>query len=107
MKSFEVFGKVQGIMFRQTFIRGLEKRKIHGGASNDPQNKERVTITIDADDEEISKIVSNLKETSPLNSWGANVESINEVSLIELNEHQVTTENVDKFKWTPGVKFYF
>ena len=39
MKSFEVFGKVQGIMFRQTFIRGLEKRKISGGATNDPQNK--------------------------------------------------------------------
>ena len=32
MKSFEVFGKVQGIMFRQTFIRGLQKRKLQGGA---------------------------------------------------------------------------
>ena len=107
MKSFEVFGKVQGIMFRQTFIRGLQKRNISGGATNDPQNKNRVTLSIDASPEVIETLINDLTKTAPLNSWGAVIESFNEILPIELKDHEVTTDNVDQFKWTPGVKFYF
>ena len=107
MKSFEVFGKVQGIMFRQTFIRGLQKRKLQGGATNDPTNKNRVTLSIDASPEIIENVINDLTKTAPLNSWGAEIESFNEIPLIKLKDHEVTTDNVDQFKWTPGVKFYF
>ena len=40
-KSFEVHGKVQNVMFRQTFIRGAMKRHLSGGATNDPENERR------------------------------------------------------------------
>ena len=48
-KSFEVFGKVQGIMFRQTFIRGALKRKITGGVTNDSANHHMVHINSERD----------------------------------------------------------
>ena len=46
------------------------------------------------------------------NSWNARVVDLKTVSDEEArvdpdrNPYHVTTENVDSFKWTPGVEFY-
>ncbi|WP_044557534.1 acylphosphatase [Halobacteriovorax marinus] len=106
-KSFNVFGKVQGIMFRQTFIRSCHRRKLCAGASNSHENKQMVTCTVSGNEEEIDSLLNDLLNLEKLNSWGARVEKIQELDLVfDLDKHQVTTENVDSFKWSEGVEFY-
>jgi len=108
MKSFIVFGKVQNVMFRQTFIRGLQSRNLRGGATNNSDTEKTVSITIDASDEDIAKVTQKLLELGVINSWNATVEKIIELSdAISIDSHQVTTENVDEIKWSEGVEFYF
>ena len=108
IKSFEVFGKVQGVMFRQTFIRGLIKRGLSGGATNIDNNKKSVSISIEAESEKsINCVIKELVEKKIINSWQATVESITEVNKIEIKAHEVTTKNVDDYKWSSGVEFYF
>ena len=108
VKSFEVFGKVQGVMFRQTFIRGLIKRGIDGGASNIDNNKKSVRISIEAESEKtINSVIKELVDKKVINSWQATIESIIEINTIEINAHEVTTKNVDDYKWSSGVEFYF
>ena len=108
MKSFIVFGKVQNVMFRQTFIRGLQSRNLRGGATNNSDKEKTVSITIDASDEDIAQVTQKLLELEVINSWNATVEKIIELSdEISIDSHQVTTENVDQIKWSEGVEFYF
>ena len=108
MKSFVVFGKVQNVMFRQTFIRGLQSRNLRGGATNNSDKEKTVSITIDASDEDIAQVTQKLLELEVINSWNATVEKIVELSdEISIDSHQVTTENVDQIKWSEGVEFYF
>jgi acylphosphatase len=108
LKSFQVTGRVQGVMFRQTFIRACVKRKIHAGATNHPDNRNLVTCTIESDDSKtIDKLVIDLEELNQLNSWGAHVDSLKilEKSLT-VKDHEVTTDNVDNFNWSSGVTFF-
>ena len=103
-----VFGKVQNVMFRQTFIRGLQARNLRGGATNNSNKEKTVSITIDASDEDIAKVTQKLLELGVINSWNATVERVKELSdVIPIISHQVTTENVDEIKWSEGVEFYF
>lgn len=106
-KSFEVFGKVQGIMFRQTLMRSCHRRGIAAGATNDSTNKDRVTFSLDCEEDKIISLCRDLLELEELNSWGAKALSLNELDIfIHFEEHQVTTKNVDDFKWTEGVEFF-
>ena len=107
-KSFKVFGQVQGVMFRQTFIRGLIKRGLQGGATNQDDQDKTVNITIEADSEEIIKrVITDLMEIKIINSWKATIEKILEIELIKIEDHEVTTSNVDDHQWSSGVEFYF
>tara|TARA_B100000886_G_C20352806_1_gene461652 strand:- start:239 stop:565 length:327 start_codon:yes stop_codon:yes gene_type:complete len=107
LKSFIVSGKVQGVMFRQTFIRGLLKRKLIGGATNNLDRSKSVTISIDADEEVIQEVINELRQIKIINSWNATIEEISEIPPVPTKEHQVTTQNVDQFNWSTGVDFYF
>lgn len=99
-------GKVQGVMFRQTIIRAAEKRKIQAGATNLPSGNE-VAVTLVGDEDLINEIVEGLTSGRPINSWGAFPSQVEVLEQgMELNEHQVTTDNVDDFKWSTGVEFY-
>ena len=107
-KSFKVFGQVQGVMFRQTFIRGLIKRGLQGGATNQDDQDKTVNITIEADSEEkIKRVITDLMEIKIINSWKATVEKILGIELIKIEDHEVTTSNVDDHQWSSGVEFYF
>ena len=106
--SFEVFGKVQGVMFRQTFIRGLIKRNLNGGATNISNKYKTVKISIEAEREEyILSLINDLLELKVINSWNATIESIHKIDTIPISKHEVTTDNVDDYKWSSGVEFYF
>lgn len=108
ISSYAVFGLVQRVMFRQTFIRGLIKRGLKGGATNDHRDASRVTLTIEGPREQAQELVEELAKIAPLNSWGAKVDRWEELTdSIEIHKHQVTTENVDQFNWSDGVEFYF
>ena len=108
LKSFKVYGSVQGVMFRQTFIRGLIKRGINGGASNIKDREKTVNITIEADNKkQISEVINTLLELKVINSWKAKVERIIEIESINLDDHEVTTQNVNEHSWSSGVDFYF
>ena len=108
IKSFKVLGKVQGVMFRQTFIRGLIKRNLRGGATNMNDHQKTVNITIESDSKKlIENIIVEIMQLKVLNSWDATVEKITEIAPIQINDHEVTTDNVDDHKWSSGVDFYF
>lgn len=94
-------------MFRQTFIRGLQKRGLEGGASNIPGSYDTALVGIKGTDSEIDRFLSELLEMPQLNSWGATVTSIEEISGPQTIEHyQVTTDNVDNFPWNPNIEMY-
>lgn len=104
--SGEVEGKVQQIMFRQTFIRGLLRRNLVGGATN-LENKNRVRFSIEGPEESIKEVIDCLTGIEKLNSWGAHVKKVFILDdYINYQEHQVTTDNVDDFNWSEGVEFY-
>ena len=108
MKSFKVYGKVQNVMFRQTLIRGLQSRNLRGGATNNTDAEKSVSITIDAPEEKVKEVIQKLLALKVINSWNATVEKIDELpNSIVVQDHEVTTENVDQIKWSEGVEFYF
>ena len=106
-KYFDVYGKVQNVMFRQTFIRGALKRSLSGGATNDPLNQGRVLCMLEGGEKEVEDYIHFLEEKKVINSWGAKVEKIvpsEETKPIE--NYEVTTRNVDHFNWSPNVEMY-
>ncbi len=106
-QSFLVRGKVQAIMFRQTFIRACLQRNIVAGASNSNADKSCVICSVECSVELYLKLKHDLQTRDTLNSWGAKVVLVEELSdYVSLSKHQVTTTNVDDFNWTAGVEFY-
>ncbi len=106
-ESFKVFGKVQGIMFRQTFIRSCHRRGLVAGATNNTENRDLVTCSVEGETNEVYKLKNDLLELKELNSWGSHVERLEVMEdFQEISAHEVTTDNVDSFKWTDGVKFF-
>lgn len=105
-ESFLVHGKVQAIMFRQTFVRGLLRRGLLGGATNNRDNHNEVACSVEGEVKSIEELKSTLLGLEKLNSWGSKVEEIIPCDYFPYTQHEVTTENVDSKKWTPGVEFY-
>eukprot|EP00730_Choanoeca_flexa_P017035 TRINITY_DN8152_c0_g1_i1.p2 TRINITY_DN8152_c0_g1~~TRINITY_DN8152_c0_g1_i1.p2 ORF type:complete len:113 (+),score=13.36 TRINITY_DN8152_c0_g1_i1:55-393(+) len=106
-RSFAARGKVQRVMFRQTLIRAAQSRKLKAGASNIKTDKSLVHFTLVGEQSKIEEITTFMQSGRPLNSWGATVtslESIPDPSVF--SNHQVTTDNVDKFNWNPNVTMY-
>ena len=100
-------GRVQGVMFRQTFVRALLKRGLAGGATNSPDSGDEVVFTVEGDEQLVEELLSRLGSGEPINSWGAQVASIEMLDeAIAIGRHQVTTGNVDEFRWSGGVEFY-
>ncbi|MGB0454302.1 MAG: acylphosphatase [Bacteriovoracaceae bacterium] len=107
VQSFEVRGKVQGVMFRKTLIQAALKRGLEAGATNDKDVPSRVEFTLAGDEGKILELITQLIKGSDLNSWGAKVSELNELeSLIDLSNHEVTTENVDEQNFSTGVEFF-
>jgi len=107
IKHFKARGKVQGIMFRQTFIRGAEKRGLTGGASNCREDRKTAFFCLAGDKDEIEKFIALLKSGIELNNWGCKTEEIEELDIEKsLRDYEVTTENVDKFNWNPNITLY-
>ena len=105
--SFYVTGNVQGVMFRQTFIRGSLKRKIEGGVTNDAKKHHVVHCSLTGDESAVDEMLNKLQEGKPINSWNAQVDELHFYDyFIEFSDHQVTTDNVDKYDWSPEVDFY-
>ncbi|MBX3628527.1 MAG: acylphosphatase [Nitrosomonas sp.] len=105
--SFYVTGNVQGVMFRQTFLRAAKKRKLKGGASNDAQDHARVHCSLIGNEAAIDEMINKLRSGKPINSWNAYVEALHPHDhFIELSKHQVSTENINQFPWPPNVDFY-
>jgi acylphosphatase len=106
-KSGRVRGRVQGVMFRQTFVRALLKRGLAGGATNSPDSGDEVVFTLEGDEGSVEEVLNRLGSGEPINSWGAQVESLEMIDEpIPIERHQVTTLNVDEFRWSGGVEFY-
>lgn len=109
-RCFEVRGKVQNVMFRQTLIRATLKLGLAGGASNDRTDKQLVCVTLRGDDGRIDELIALLRSGTPLNDWGAQATHVDEVDCAAkgkpLDAHQVTTTNVDLKKWNPNVTMF-
>lgn len=100
-------GKVQGVMFRQTFIRGSLKRKIKGGVTNDSHNHHLVHCSLEGEASVVDEMINKLREGKPINSWNAQVDELHLYGhFIEISDHQVNTDNVDEYSWSPNVEFY-
>ena len=104
---FKVSGKVQGVMFRQTFIRACHSRGLKAAASN--LSDGTVECYISGETGLIDDLIANLLSGKELNSWGACVDKMIPISHtqgIPFERHQVTTDNVDTFNWNPNVDMY-
>lgn len=104
---FKVTGKVQGVMFRQTFIRGSQSRGLQAAASNLSDGS--VSCYISGPTDMIDDIMVKLQSGEPINSWGALVEKMIPISDregIPFEKHQVTTSNVDSFNWSSDIEMY-
>ena len=58
--SYRVWGRVQGVMFRQTLMRGAQRRGLDAGASNDADDRTAVTLTLCGDPQRVRELVSSL-----------------------------------------------
>lgn len=106
-QSFYVFGKVQGVMFRRTFVLGALKRGLRAGATNDTSDRNKVSCSLEGDEEEILELISDLQSLEELNSWGAKVDRLElQQNFIEIDEHEVHGDNVDDKNWSSGVEFF-
>jgi acylphosphatase len=106
-RFFRVEGKVQGVMFRQTFIRAAQKRGLTGAATNMPDGS--VSCFLSGTESEIKELLNGLQSGQEINSWGAQVErlvSLTPESGLAFDKHQVTTANVDSYNWSPDVEMY-
>jgi len=106
-KYYEARGIVQNVMFRQTFIRGAQKRSLKGGATNDSRDMERVIFILQGEEVQMDQYVDFLKDKKVINSWGATIEKMTRIETeAPLSSFQVTTENVDQFNWNTDVEMY-
>ena len=106
-RYFRVLGRVQGVMFRQTFIRAAQKRGLTGAATNLPDGS--VSCFLSGSEGQINEILEGLRSGREINSWGARVEQLIPLDPAEglaFEKHQVTTANVDAFNWSPDVKMH-
>lgn len=60
VESYRVWGRVQGVMFRQTLMRGAQRRGLQAGASNDADDRSAVTLTLAGDPQHVRELVSSL-----------------------------------------------
>lgn len=105
-RFFLAQGRVQGVMFRQTLIRGAQNRHLRAGASNLPNGRE-VAFTLEGEAAAIADLVEALRTRQPLNSWGACADCLLEQDDgAPVESHQVHTGNVDGFSWNPNVVMY-
>jgi acylphosphatase len=104
IRTFLVKGKVQGVMFRQTLIRGAQKRKLKCGASN-LSDGNSVKFTLEGNNDLIQEIIDFIKSGRPINNWNARIDELIEEGKPEAI-YQVTTENVDTMNWNPNVEMY-
>jgi acylphosphatase len=106
-RYFRVEGRVQGVMFRQTFIRAAQKRGLSGAATNLPDGS--VSCFLSGAEENINEIFEGLQSGREINSWGAQVERLiplDPENGLAFERHQVTTKNVDSHNWSPDVEMY-
>lgn len=105
-RYFIAIGKVQGVMFRQTIMRGAMKRGLKAGATNLP-NTHEVDFMLEGDDEKIQEIVDFIRSGKNINDWEAKIDELKEIeSGNTIADYEVTTENVDSFNWSTDVNFY-
>lgn len=94
-------------MFRQTFIRGSLKRKIKGGVTNDSHNHHLVHCSLEGEASAVDEMMNKLRQGKPINSWNAQVDELHLYDhFIEFSDHQVNTDNVDDYSWSPDVELY-
>lgn len=99
-------GDVQNVMFRQTIIRAAQKLGIEAGATNN-SDKTSCSITLKGPIDKTNSLINVLKSRKVLNSWGAQVFSVDiKPKGISIEEHTVNTKNVDDFHWRDDVDFY-
>ncbi|MCP3671152.1 MAG: acylphosphatase [Gammaproteobacteria bacterium] len=104
---FKVTGMVQGVMFRQTFIRGAQTRGLKAAASNLSDGS--VSCFVYGPTDMIDDIIAKLLSGEPINSWGAMVDKVIPVpdpEGIPFEDHQVTSSNVGTFNWSQDVEMY-
>jgi len=93
-------------MFRQTIMRGAMKRGLKSGATN-LENKTEVDFMLEGDEAKINEMVDFIKSGQDINDWGAKIDELKELdSDNSIDDYDVTTENVDSFKWSTNVNFY-
>jgi acylphosphatase len=106
-RHFQAKGKVQNVMFRQTLMRAAQRRGLEAGATNHTHERNQVLFSLRGADDKINEIIDFMRSGKPLNSWGARVDEVKEIQTNKrLEDHEVTTHNVDAFQWREGVEMY-
>ena len=59
------------------------------------------------DIEKINGLADRLSSGERLNSWGARVEKLEELSVQKsIKDYEVNSENVNNFNWNPNITLY-
>ena len=103
-KSFIVKGKVQGVMFRKTYCLAALQRGLLAGATN-LDDRSKVLCSVEGSEVDISKFMKEIFECEKLNSWGANIISIEDVeSYKDLCDHDYDNRELNGPLRLNGVK---
>ena len=88
-KFFEVHGKVQ-TQFKKN-----------------PENKGKVLCMLKGEENLVEDYINFLEQKKVINSWHATVDKIIQSKEEQsLEDYEVTTQNVDHFKWSSDVDMY-
>jgi acylphosphatase len=103
-RYFRAQGRVQGVWFRQSLVRGTAAHGLAAGATNRPDGS--VAITFEGDDAAIDAVLAKLG-SGRLNDRGAQATSVEEEpSGLDLAAHDVHPGNLDRLGWDRSIRVY-
>ena len=104
-RFYTAHGSVQGVMFRQTLMRGAQSRGLSAAATNEDNGT--VSFMLQGTPDAIDELIAVLEKGQAINSWGARVTRLERIkSGRPFSAYQVTTQNVDDFRWNQDIEMY-
>lgn len=107
-KYFAVYGVVQGVHFRQTFVRKAIELNLIAAAKNDREDFDKVFCYLEGPIKIIENYLKSLVNADQINSQGASIRKVEYINddgpIPELSFFDIHSENINNYSWDPTVQ---